>query len=573
MRSMRVGVEERRLGKKFSCYHEPHPSTVFRDKHAKLRSGCFCDPLTLPGGLIVGLPFLLDPTTITVFAYATPTTMNELPLELQYALQNQRLLVVWGDVPFELPPRVIGERAVVINRLIADAAKLPALRIRLSVSPPLPILSFDPTDRIEREFQANGRALRVMKSSQDLPARQQHTLIKLAGDLNSPTGLVLSREEVQRLSGDEDKRYLLDLVRSIIEFDSAVILVGCDPTNADFQAWWLIIRPLLGSAPIFAAGDPSTDWPDGVTYLGSVQDVVNAAFANIKAPIPRMEESAGSFDIPAESKSVTTRSGGVDVQGQDVEVGGDVVGGDKVSAGGHIIHAEPGSTVIIHETPAAPEPASGKPMPIEVQTLRVDAAVPEQVFVDRVFDLAVAVRQMASPLLAVKDLTHIESGEVQTTWEAGTPLINLRAEVDAPDCEIVGKSSIPFRLARGKDAPPIYFRLKPLRVGELSIVVTIYQEDYALGSARVSTLAAERATQPAGKVQLTLTSQPIGQAPLSPEERESLERQLKSARENLRLIGDRKAEYVLEVDVPLQLIKEERRLRDRIAELEAKLHN
>jgi hypothetical protein len=46
---------------------------------------------------------------------------------------------------------------------------------------------------------------------------------------------------------------------------------------------------------------------------------------------------------------------------------------------------------------------------------------------------------------------------------------------------------------------------------------------------------------------------------------------LAEARENLRLIEDRKAEYVLEVDVPLQLIKEERRWRDRIAELEGKL--
>ena len=55
------------------------------------------------------------------------------------------------------------------------------------------------------------------------------------------------------------------------------------------------------------------------------------------------------------------------------------------------------------------------------------------------------------------------------------------------------------------------------------------------------------------------------------QEKTSLQRQLAEARENLRLIEDRKAEYVLEVDVPLQLIKEERRWRDRIAELEAKL--
>jgi hypothetical protein len=64
---------------------------------------------------------------------------------------------------------------------------------------------------------------------------------------------------------------------------------------------------------------------------------------------------------------------------------------------------------------------------------------------------------------------------------------------------------------------------------------------------------------------------PSSSAHLSKEERESLERQLRSARENLRLIEERKAEYVLEADVPLQLIKEERRLKERLAEFERKL--
>jgi len=58
---------------------------------------------------------------------------------------------------------------------------------------------------------------------------------------------------------------------------------------------------------------------------------------------------------------------------------------------------------------------------------------------------------------------------------------------------------------------------------------------------------------------------------LTRDERESLERQLQSARENLRLIEERKSEYVLGVEVPLQLEKEERRLKERLAELETKL--
>lgn len=51
----------------------------------------------------------------------------------------------------------------------------------------------------------------------------------------------------------------------------------------------------------------------------------------------------------------------------------------------------------------------------------------------------------------------------------------------------------------------------------------------------------------------------------------SLRHQLTEARENLLLIEERKAEYVREIDIPLQLVKEERRLRARIVELEAQI--
>lgn len=55
------------------------------------------------------------------------------------------------------------------------------------------------------------------------------------------------------------------------------------------------------------------------------------------------------------------------------------------------------------------------------------------------------------------------------------------------------------------------------------------------------------------------------------EEGAALRRQLVDARENLRLIEERKAEYVLKVDIPLQLIKEEQWLRTRIAKLESRV--
>ncbi len=56
-----------------------------------------------------------------------------------------------------------------------------------------------------------------------------------------------------------------------------------------------------------------------------------------------------------------------------------------------------------------------------------------------------------------------------------------------------------------------------------------------------------------------------------PAERESLQHDLKEARENLALVEERIADYVLSTDVPLQLIKEQRRLKSRIGQVERRL--
>ena len=57
-----------------------------------------------------------------------------------------------------------------------------------------------------------------------------------------------------------------------------------------------------------------------------------------------------STSIPP-AQNVTNVSGGVNIDAQRVDVGGDVVGRDKLEAGGHIIHAEAGATVIIGASP------------------------------------------------------------------------------------------------------------------------------------------------------------------------------------------------------------------------------
>ncbi len=61
---------------------------------------------------------------------------------------------------------------------------------------------------------------------------------------------------------------------------------------------------------------------------------------------------------------------------------------------------------------------------------------------------------------------------------------------------------------------------------------------------------------------------------LDPDRRErieSLRHQLSEAVANLRLIEERKTQYVMDVDVPLQLVKQERTYRQEIADLQKQL--
>ncbi|HKZ83101.1 MAG TPA: CHAT domain-containing protein [Anaerolineae bacterium] len=470
-----------------------------------------------------------------------------LPPELMRACREARLLVVWGDVPFALAERPPANRALAFERLPAA----PALSIRLSDLPPLPILSLDASDRIERAFRQAGVALQVVRTRRDAPARDRHVLIKLAGDLAARAGVVLSRAEIRDLRGDDDKRYLLDEARRVAD-GGAALLVGCDPANEDFKAWWSMLAPVLECAAWFAVGEPSAPWPEGVACL-------EADFATIAGALREV--------------AVTVREGGVEISGGQISVGGDVVGRDKiVIVGGERREAEPApmddaeaaslsrqlaeareNLRLIEERKSQFVMSTDVPLqlikeerrlteriadlkarmqgggataaqyslslpvtrgsvfappsaPPRIEALRLDAAVPDQVFLDVVFDLAVAVRQTTSPVLAEADLKRVDSGDVQVIWPETAAYIRLRVHVQAPDCDVEGRDSISFRLLPGQDSPVFYFHLVPRRIGDISLVVTTTQEDDWLGSARVHTTAVEQAV---GRVQMTVTSKPI----------------------------------------------------------------
>lgn len=222
------------------------------------------------------------------------------------------------------------------------------------------------------------------------------------------------------------------------------------------------------------------------------------------------------------------------------------------------------------------------PSPPEVTSLRLDTAVPSQAVLGRVFDLAVSVRQRSAPVLSENDLTQVRSGEVQVSWPEAEAFIRLRVQVKAPECEIQEPAAHAFRLYRGQDSPVFYFQLIPRQLGDISIVVTVYQEDDWLGSTRVHTVAQE---QVAGRVQIEVTShalfgqdaatQPatrIGGFALTDEletQKDGLQKLIQRHQQRLQILKEQQATYGISVDprIPIEIKDIETELEKLRAEL------
>ena len=99
------------------------------------------------------------------------------------------------------------------------------------------------------------------------------------------------------------------------------------------------------------------------------------------------------------------------------------------------------------------------------------------------------------------------SGDAKVFWSESTPHISLRVHISAPECDIHGSDTCSVRLCPSADSAPFFFHLTPRKLGEISIIVKVYQETDWLGNARVQTIVRE---QIVGRVQTEVTSYKIG---------------------------------------------------------------
>jgi hypothetical protein len=203
---------------------------------------------------------------------------------------------------------------------------------------------------------------------------------------------------------------------------------------------------------------------------------------------------------------VDNRSGGVYFGGGNVEIGGDVVGGNQTKTQFHgsvsgPIHTGSGDINITNRQ----DKLGDRP---GFMHLRLDTAVPGKVYHAQPFDVAVAIRQSTSPVLTVNELNQVESGVLRTLWSPDASSIRLRVAINAPDCDIQGPDSYTLQLYQEQDSRIFFFKLIPRNLGEISLIFTVYQEAFWVGSARMQTIVQDKIV---GSVQTKVSSYAIKQ--------------------------------------------------------------
>jgi hypothetical protein len=234
-----------------------------------------------------------------------------LRLKTDYEARKTELERALAHAP--APARLGGRRALALQRWLADADRLQPhpLVAELPQLPPLPMLSLDPTDQVEQAFARADVSLQVLRSRRDTSSQERHALLKLGGDLPARSGVVLSRAEIRQLHSDPDKRHLLDEARRLAGKDIAVLMLGCDPANEDWLAWWAVLESAFSGASLLALGEPGAAWPPGITCLGDDFEELRAALWEMDA---QRNETAGAdwepFTSPVPSDEAQSRQAG-----------------------------------------------------------------------------------------------------------------------------------------------------------------------------------------------------------------------------------------------------------------------
>lgn len=121
----------------------------------------------------------------------------------------------------------------------------------------------------------------------------------------------------------------------------------------------------------------------------------------------------------------------------------------------------------------------------DIKSLRLDVAMSGETIVNQPFDVAVIISPTEISTLFDDGFFPKTSNNFQVTWPQRLFAIDLTVQVTAPNCTIYGEKRYKFKMYHTSNPPIFYFQLTPETEGNTSLVVTVFQKDIWLGSARI----------------------------------------------------------------------------------------
>ena len=185
---------------------------------------------------------------------------------LRMAIAQNRLLWLWGDVPF--PPESAAEpRAAIYKRWQTQARHLKPLGWPLATLPSAPWLSLDPTPRLVTALSA-----------------LHATIWPLGGDVDTGAGLLIHWEDVRHLPHHPQKSEYLAQACAVCAGGVIVVLAAGD--GLTFGRIWQsgLGSVLLAAAPLLVLGIGPGPWPPGIIPLAETLEPFVAA---LRSPIVR----------------------------------------------------------------------------------------------------------------------------------------------------------------------------------------------------------------------------------------------------------------------------------------------
>jgi hypothetical protein len=219
------------------------------------------------------------------------------------ALQARRLLLVWAELPFPPAERAPRNPAQTIAQWQEDAQSLPPFPWPIPKLPPLSILSLDPSDRVEAAFRQADVPRNVLYTQKHVIAPQQHNLIKLSGDLETRTGLLLSWNNVRNATSDPSKTHLLREAQSVAR-DGAVLVFANAPSPEFSRLWNEMVHASVKNARHhFALGPAGFPWPEPLRHLTADPAEFFNGLAHMRVPVekPTQPPPTPSNQLPVQA--------------------------------------------------------------------------------------------------------------------------------------------------------------------------------------------------------------------------------------------------------------------------------